>query len=226
MSDMSSRPSHDRIDISRDSSNGNALYSAQVDMLSNARDLNEYSLASSVVPNELPRISEENTLRPLLMSSNFMRSQLMSLEPSLCHAVPASPLRRHLSISAATQIRRSFASESEPSQSLSGPCDPRPSLISSVVYSSVSITPSNKPELFCCPHCGKEFTNKYRRGNYRRHRRLKHGSALGHEEREYPCEACDKVFQRQDARLEHQRKWHPALAMAAPVIRRYHLWMT
>jgi uncharacterized C2H2 Zn-finger protein len=62
--------------------------------------------------------------------------------------------------------------------------------------------------------CKASFHGPHRRGNQLRHLRT--------HPREYPCEAvaCEKVFQRQDARLKHYRKEHPELNMASAIPRK------
>ncbi|KAF1837574.1 hypothetical protein BDW02DRAFT_577021 [Decorospora gaudefroyi] len=57
-----------------------------------------------------------------------------------------------------------------------------------------------------CPHCSAKFSGAHRRGNRGRHNRDKHGAEV----RTYPCDHCEKVFKRTDARLKHHRRDHAA----------------
>lgn len=72
--------------------------------------------------------------------------------------------------------------------------------------SEISVTPSDVQETLPCDveNCSVIFTGVYRRSNFRRHKRLKHTVVV------YPCgvNECLKTFNRQDARLKHQRKHH------------------
>ncbi|KAF2024297.1 hypothetical protein EK21DRAFT_117891 [Setomelanomma holmii] len=62
----------------------------------------------------------------------------------------------------------------------------------------------------CCvtEGCTAKYTGLYRKSNFARHLRLKH---RGSETTTFACEelSCDRIFQRQDARLQHYRKQHP-----------------
>lgn len=72
--------------------------------------------------------------------------------------------------------------------------------------------------IFCnYPSCDRSFTGAHRRGNFLRHQRISHSSHSGYQD--YPCQLCSKVFRRQDARLKHQRKYHPELGTESPVPR-------
>ena len=80
----------------------------------------------------------------------------------------------------------------------------------SPTLSAMSIASSNVPDPLVCRVKGctsTQFTGKYRRGNYQRHMRLKHGREV----RLYPCAVwgCENIFKRQDARLKHYRIRHP-----------------
>lgn len=55
--------------------------------------------------------------------------------------------------------------------------------------------------------CPAQFHGEYRQSNLARHSRLRHTSGG----KVYPCEDCDKIFRRQDARLKHYRRKHPNL---------------
>jgi hypothetical protein len=74
--------------------------------------------------------------------------------------------------------------------------------------STVSITPSNLPDVLLCEKegCRAVFRGKYRLGTMQRHMRHKHSV----HQRIYNCEnpGCDKSFQRSDARLKHHRSHH------------------
>jgi hypothetical protein len=76
-------------------------------------------------------------------------------------------------------------------------------------------------DIITCGQCGTAFTGSYRRGNLGRHVRQKHGHASG---RLYTCRAADCLhgFQRQDARLKHERKLHPELANVPNLPREQH----
>lgn len=84
------------------------------------------------------------------------------------------------------------------------------SRISSPVPSISSLASSHASDVLYCSCCDRTYTGKYRRGNLSRHMRWQHGTNGTHE---YPCGACDRVFQRQDARLKHQRKRHPEFVL-------------
>lgn len=81
--------------------------------------------------------------------------------------------------------------------------------------SVLSMTPSSLPEVLLCEQggCPATFKGIYRRGNQRRHMRLKHGIDMP-----YQCDLCHKTFKRSDARLKHKRIKHPGSA-PAPVPR-------
>lgn len=73
-----------------------------------------------------------------------------------------------------------------------------------------------QPVATVCDRCGIAFTGKYRQGNLARHVRLKHNDGKGSL---YLCnaEGCSRVFQRQDARLKHERSRRPDLPhLSAP----------
>jgi hypothetical protein len=61
-----------------------------------------------------------------------------------------------------------------------------------------------------CDQCGVKFTGRWQTGNLSRHVRLKHKEVGG---ASYTCQVdgCLRSFQRQDARLKHERKKHPEL---------------
>lgn len=69
---------------------------------------------------------------------------------------------------------------------------------------ALSATPCHLPDVLYCAEsgCSACFTGTHRRGTLHRHIRLKHKG------QQYPCRVCDKVFQRQDARLKHYRGKH------------------
>jgi len=76
--------------------------------------------------------------------------------------------------------------------------------------SSGASSPAGPSEIFCnADGCVAIFSGMYRKGNLARHKRLKHKGPVV-----YECEdpSCDRVFQRQDARTKHYRRWHPQLA--------------
>ncbi|KAJ4985706.1 hypothetical protein SVAN01_08793 [Stagonosporopsis vannaccii] len=72
--------------------------------------------------------------------------------------------------------------------------------------SEVSVTPSAVQATLSCIYedCLIKFTGQYRRGNLHRHIRISHNKVR------YPCgvSGCEKIFNRQDARLNHHRKKH------------------
>ncbi|KAF2856222.1 hypothetical protein T440DRAFT_102126 [Plenodomus tracheiphilus IPT5] len=85
--------------------------------------------------------------------------------------------------------------------------------------STVSITSADSgPESLYCDDCDRAFQGKYRKGNLARHVRLKHKSETP---TSFVCEdeSCDRVFNRQDARLKHHRKHHPLIAPEPPLSR-------
>jgi hypothetical protein len=55
-----------------------------------------------------------------------------------------------------------------------------------------------------CEHCGQGFTGRYACGNYARHIRLQHTSAVAPPSIDTMCRVCDKQFRRQDARRKHE----------------------
>ena len=83
---------------------------------------------------------------------------------------------------------------------------------------SIATTPSEpgspsssaaQPEVYCdLEGCNTAFSGVHRKGNLARHKRLKHSGRV------YVCEnpSCERVFNRQDARLKHYRKYHQQLA--------------
>jgi hypothetical protein len=83
--------------------------------------------------------------------------------------------------------------------------------------SAASVDSSAVPDALRCQYygCHATYRGKYRIGNLGRHLRIKHGA--NEQKREYPCEIedCPKTYMRQDARLKHYRKEHPALAAPA-----------
>jgi hypothetical protein len=70
-----------------------------------------------------------------------------------------------------------------------------------------------------CRQCARDFTGKYGVGNCARHVRLKHAGA---DNALYKCNAsdCHKIYQRQDARLKHERRKHPELHLSPAMTRR------
>ena len=79
------------------------------------------------------------------------------------------------------------------------------------LQSETSTTSSStaSSEIYCdIDDCCTAFSGVHRRGNLARHQRLKHSSRV------YVCEnaSCGRVFNRQDARLKHYRKYHQELA--------------
>ncbi|KAJ8116239.1 hypothetical protein OPT61_g2298 [Boeremia exigua] len=90
-------------------------------------------------------------------------------------------------------------------------------------WASDAPSPTNTESLadvLYCPlkGCDAKFTGHYRKGNFSRHRRLRHDGP----KKRYPCEdpSCTRVFQRTDARLKHHRAEHPHLQKAPPVSRK------
>lgn len=84
-------------------------------------------------------------------------------------------------------------------------------------YSNLHSSTSHKSdsethEYITCSQCALVFRGKYSKGNLARHQRLKHQGTT----KTYPCNACDRVFYRQDARLKHMRKHHKN-SMSAPL---------
>ena len=76
--------------------------------------------------------------------------------------------------------------------------------------SSDTSSPAGPSELCCnIDNCVAFFSGMYRKANLARHKRLKHKGPVV-----YKCTdpLCNKVFQRQDARTKHYRRWHPQLA--------------
>lgn len=72
------------------------------------------------------------------------------------------------------------------------------------------------PDIISCGAygCTSSFRGEYRKGNFERHRRMKHRS----NESIYACASpsCKTVFRRKDARLKHYRKHHSDLASDPP----------
>ncbi|KAI8941306.1 hypothetical protein NX059_002533 [Plenodomus lindquistii] len=94
-----------------------------------------------------------------------------------------------------------------------------PSDARSSSHTSPCSSPGSSPasETLRCNPCNTEFTGKHKQGNFCRHIRNKHGCRL------YACaeDGCNKVFQRQDARLKHYRGRHSHLAPGRPESRKY-----
>lgn len=78
--------------------------------------------------------------------------------------------------------------------------------ISMYTPSEASFTPSVVEEVSMChfDDCSATYTGQYQRGNLGRHIRLVHNAVR------YPCSVhgCERVFNRQDARLNHYRRVH------------------
>jgi uncharacterized C2H2 Zn-finger protein len=74
---------------------------------------------------------------------------------------------------------------------------------------------SNATENLVCeyPECKASFSGPYQKGNQQRHMRI--------HQNKYDCEAvsCERVFQRQDARLIHYRRVHPEFNVPSAVPR-------
>ena len=70
------------------------------------------------------------------------------------------------------------------------------------------------------PDCSRTFRGSSRKGNMSRHILTKHGPSGG-VAGEYPCSSigCGKMFRRNDAKLNHERKEHPELGRLAAVPR-------
>lgn len=117
--------------------------------------------------------------------------------------LPHIPLERTTAPRSSTILTQSTAGSSgSPSQT----CDS--------LYSCPSVGSSSTmhtPEVLRCEvgGCSQAFTGLYRQGNLGRHRRLVHGTGS-----RYICGdiTCAKEFRRQDARLNHYRKYHRELA--------------
>jgi hypothetical protein len=80
---------------------------------------------------------------------------------------------------------------------------------------STTSSSTDPPESHCdIEGCSTVFSGVHRKGNLSRHKRLKHS------DRVYVCEdaSCGRVFNRQDARLKHYRKYH--LRLASPYLAR------
>lgn len=80
---------------------------------------------------------------------------------------------------------------------------------------STTSSSTDPPESHCdIEGCSAVFSGVHRKGNLSRHKRLKHS------DRVYVCEdaSCGRVFNRQDARLKHYRKYH--LQLASPYLAR------
>jgi hypothetical protein len=89
----------------------------------------------------------------------------------------------------------------------------------SPTFSDSSARSPSPPEIYHCdPVCGAWFTGQYRKGNFARHKRLKHGSSR----LVYYCEVrdCNKFFKRSDACFKHYRIHHPGLGPSFVLSRR------
>jgi hypothetical protein len=61
-----------------------------------------------------------------------------------------------------------------------------------------------------CPSCGREITGIYASGNLTRHLKSRRCASSHNRRKEWPCGSCHKVYQRSDALLKHQRRFHGA----------------
>ncbi|KAL1791881.1 hypothetical protein ACET3X_009632 [Alternaria dauci] len=92
-----------------------------------------------------------------------------------------------------------------------GLLSPKPESMTSDTHSCASDTssPAAPPEIYCdIDDCCIAFSGRHRKGNLARHKRNKHRGRV------YVCEnaSCERMFNRQDARLKHYRTHHQRLA--------------
>lgn len=62
--------------------------------------------------------------------------------------------------------------------------------------------------------CGKIYKGQYAQRNLARHIRTKHDCVV------FQCTECDRIYQRDDALLEHERNRHPNLERSPKIPRR------